>query len=375
MKQVLLKSNLMYCLFIIAGLLTSLSSQAIVYTLSNAADKNEVIAFDVDRRGNPFEIGRFDTQGKGTGARLGNQSALTTDASDRWLFTVNPGDGTLTSFRLQSSGLQFVNRVPSGGTRPLSVTVFGTLVYVLNEGDGTSQDPAFRYDNISGFRFTGGGILVPIPDSTRIIDVTRLTSPAQIGFNKSGTVLLITEKATDTITTYLMGSNGKPASTPLKRPSAVPTPFGFSFGDRDYVFITEANGGDTGATASYRVNRETGEVSGLVDLLKQGDATCWTVLSSDQTVGYSTNTGSGTVSLYRINFNGTLERFFNSANDIEIPTGTGVRDIVVTQDNNFLFTINNGEETLRGFFVNRSGAISPRNTAPIPASATGLMAR
>ena len=375
MKLTIVKSNFTKSLVVAAILVTSLSAEAIVYTLGNEADKNEVIAFDVDRRGNPIEIGRFDTQGIGTGARLGNQSALTTDASDRWLFAVNPGDGSLTSFRLQPDGLQFVNRVSSGGTRPLSVTVYGTLVYVLNEGDGTSKNPKLRYDNISGFRFTGGGILVPISGSTRIIDRTQLTSPAQVGFNKSGTVLLITEKATNTITTYRMKRNGKPVRRPLKRPSAVPTPFGFTFGDRDYVFITEANGGGAGVTASYRVNRETGEVSSLVDLVNQGDATCWTVLSNDQTIGYSTNTGSGTISLYRVNFDGTMDNFFNSTRGIEIPTGTGVRDAVLTQDNKNLFTINNTDEEIRGFFVGRSGFIVSRGTASIPPSATGLMAR
>lgn len=374
MKSTILKSTFIKSLVVATTLAASLSVEAIVYTLGNEAARNEVIAFDVDRRGNPIEIGRFDTQGIGTGARLGNQSALTTDASDRWLFAVNPGDGSLTSFRLQPAGLQFVNRVPSGGTRPLSVTVFGTLVYVLNEGDGASSDPELRYDNISGFRFTPGGVLVSIPDSTRIIDRTQLTAPAQVGFNKSGTVLLITEKATNTITTFLMGSDDTPAQTPLKRPSAVPTPFGFTFGDRDFVFITEANGGGPGVTASYRVDRGTGEVSSLVDLINQGDATCWTVLSNDQTIGYSTNTGSGTISLYRINFDGTIDNFFSSSG-VEIPSGTGVRDAVLTQDNQNLFTINNIDEQIRGFFVNRSGAISPRGTAPIPPSATGLMAR
>jgi len=359
-----------------AGLGISLSAQAIVYTASNESTGNQVIAFDINSRGNLTEIGRFDTQGTGTGAPLGNQSALTTDASDRWLFVTNSGDGTLTSFRLQANGLEFVNRVDSGGFRPLSVTVFGTLVYVLNEGTGLSSDPDnLRYDNISGFRFTGGGILVPIPNSTRIIDNTRLTAPAQVGFNKSGTVLLVTEKSTNTLTTYVMQQDGTPALSPLKRPSFVPTPFGFSFGDRDFVFITEANAGGPGVTASYRIDRETGAVSSLVDSIAQGNATCWTVLSSDQTVGYATNTGSGTVSLYRVNFNGTMDYFFHRNTDTPIPSGTGVRDAVLTQSNEFLVTLNNGVSQIRGFWVNRSGSIWSRSVLPIPASATGLIAR
>ncbi len=376
MYQFLMKTKaLMGAAILALALGISLPAAAVVYTASNEASGNQVIAFDIDSRGNITEIGRFDTQGLGTGAPLGNQGALTTDASDRWMFVVNPGDGSLTSFRLQAAGLEFVNRLPSGGSRPISVTVFGTLVYVLNEGDGVSADHNLRYDNISGFRFTGGGILVPIPDSTRIIDSKQLTAPAQVGFNKSGTVLLVTEKATDTLTTFVMQQDGTPALTPLKRPSAVPTPFGFAFGDRDFVFITEANGGGPGVTASYRIDRETGAVSNLVDLIHQGNAACWTVLSSDQTIGYTTNTADGTVSLYRINFNGTLEYFFNAPVDIPIRTGAGVRDAILTQNNHFLVTLNNGDGQVRGFWVNRSGAIAPRRTAAVPTSATGLIAR
>ena len=272
-------------------------AEALVYTASNEAEGNRVIVFDItENAGNLVEIASFPTGGTGTGAPLGNQSALTTDASDRWLFVTNSGDGTVTSFRLQENGLEFVNKVESRGYSPISVTVFGTLVYVLNEGSGEESDPpSIRYDNISGFRFNPQGELVFIKESVRIIDRTQLTAPAQVGFNKSGTVLLITEKATNTLTTFVMQPQGIPANEPLKRPSAVPTPFGFEFGDRDYVFITEANGGGQGVTASYRVNRETGAVSSLVDRIDQGNATCWTVLSSDQTIGYSINTGSDAV--------------------------------------------------------------------------------
>ena len=351
-------------------------AHAIVYTASNELNGNDVIAFDIDRQGNLKEIGRFPTGGTGTGSSLGNQGALATDASDRWMFVVSPGSGEITSFRLQPTGLQFVNKLRSGGFRPLSVTVFGTLVYVLNEGSGKEEDPRpMRYDNISGFRFTGGGLLIPIHNSTRIIDRTQLTSPAQIGFNKSGTVLLITEKATNTLTTYVMRRNGRPVRKPEKRSSFIPTPFGFSFGDRDFVNITEANNGGPGMTVSYRVDRETGEVSGRVDSIEQGTATCWTVVSSDQTIGYATNTGDGTVSLYRINFDGTLEFFFSGNKDRPIQTGTGVRDAVLTQNNQFLVTLNNGDNQVRAFRVNRRGNISPRGTLPIPGSVTGLVAR
>ena len=354
------------------------SAWAIVYTASNEASGNRVIAFDIDKSsGQLSEIGSFDTQGTGTGAPIGNQAALTTDASDRWMFVTNSGDGTVTSFRLQEQGLEFVNRIHSRGHSPISVTVFGTLVYVLNEGSGDAGDPPFlRYDNISGFRFNNVGELEYVNNSTRIIDRTQLTAPAQVGFNKSGTVLLITEKATNMLTTYRVRRDGRPAFRPRKRSSAVPTPFGFQFGDRDYVFITEANGGQRGVTASYRIDRATGEVSSLVDLIEQGNATCWTVLSSDQTIGYSINTGSNSVSLYNINFNGTLDLFFAGPNRSK-PTGAAPRDAVLTQDNQFLYVLNNGSGEIDGFRVRRSGRLVAQgiDSVSVPTSVTGIISR
>ncbi len=361
----------------IMAILLSQPASAIVYTSSNESEGNRVIAFDIsEKTGNLIAINSFPTGGTGTGAPLGNQSALTTDASDRWLFVTNSGDGTVTSFRLQEDGLQFVNKIESRGNSPISVTVFGTLVYVLNEGSGVETDPPrYRYDNISGFRFNNSGELTFIKDSVRIIDNTQLTSPAQVGFNKSGTVLLITEKATNTLTTFVMQQNDIPSLESQKRSSAVPTPFGFEFGDRDYVFITEANGGGPGVTASYRIDRQTGVVSSLVDLIEQGNATCWTVLSSDQTVGYSVNTGSGSVSLYRINFNGTIDPFFENRPNRLIETGAGPRDAVLTQDNQSFITLNNGDGEIRAFRVRRNGSLARRGSLPVPSSVTGLIAR
>ena len=377
MKNSLKKLKVLLLLCVMTGL--SLPASAIVYTSSNEAAGNRVIAFDVEKpSGQLVEIGSFDTQGTGTGAPLGNQAAMATDASDRWMFVTNAGDGTVTSFRLQPEGLEFVNRVSARGHSAISVTVFGTLVYVLYEGSGEAGDPpTMRYDSISGFRFGDAGVLRYINDSTRIIDRTQLTAPAQIGFNKSGTVLLITEKATNMLTTYRMISGDRPSFRSLKRSSAVPTPFGFEFGDRDYVFITEANGGARGVTASYRIDRNTGQVSSLVDLIEQGNATCWTVLSSDQTIGYSVNTGSNTVSPYRINFNGTIEPFLPQSPNSAFNTGGAPRDAVLTQNNQFLYVLNNGDGQIDGFRVFRMGGVSGQNITPVsvPTSVTGLLAR
>ena len=146
----------------------------------------------------------------------------------------------------------------SEGFSPVSLAIFGTLVYVVNAGN--PENSFSNPDNISGFRLNENGTLSPIPGSTRPLS-ENITAPAQIRFNREGTVLLFTEKATNSISTYTVNGDGTPG-TFHTRTAAVPIPFGFSFGDRDTVFITEANQGNAGVIASYRVNRESGTVTG-----------------------------------------------------------------------------------------------------------------
>jgi 6-phosphogluconolactonase len=59
---------------------------------------------------------------------------------------VNAGSDELSLFAVQPDGLRLADRVGSGGSKPTSVAVRGTLVCVLN--NGTS--------NISGFDLTDG---------------------------------------------------------------------------------------------------------------------------------------------------------------------------------------------------------------------------
>ena len=338
-----------------------------IYTMSNSTRANAVIVFDRDRRGNLLQGAEFRTNGRGTGGSLGNQSGVVLDQSFRWLFVVNAGDGTISSFRVLERGLQFVDRVPSGGDSPISLTVFGTWVYVLNEGLAGSSP-----DNISGFQFDSNGNLTPIPDSTRPLSADS-TDPAQIGFNKEGTVLLITEKATNQITTYTVNDDGTPG-TFRTRPAARPTPFGFSFGDCDIVYISEANQGNVGFVASYRVDRETGEVFGpAIDILEAQNAACWVVIANAGNIGYVTNTGSGTVSTFFINFDGTMSprnvRF-------NVQTGDGPLDLILSRDGSNLYTLNSGDNQIRVFSVRESdGRLIRGQSVFVPPGANGLAVR
>ncbi len=351
--------------FAVAAPLEAVST---VYTMTNAAAGNEILAFTPGPGGHLQPTGAFATGGAGTGGGLGNQGGVVLDPSDKWLFVVNAGDGTISVFQVTEKGLTLVDTVASGGFRPISLTVFRNWLYVLNAGDPADGN---NNDNISGFRINLDGTLTPIAGATRPLSAAA-TNPAQVGFNRQGTVLLVTEKATNKITTYTVNPDGT-ANAPLSRSSALPVPFGFQFGDRDVVFITEANPGNPGALVSYRVNPETGVVSDAIDVQTAENAACWVALSNDQTIGYVTNTGSASVSLFRINFDGTMDSFFPLGRAAK--TDGGPIDLVLTQDGRNLYTLNSSENTIRAFVVNRPGGLTSRGTVPVPAGANGLAAR
>lgn len=339
-----------------------------VYTMSNAVAGNQVLVFNRRPNGNLDAAGTFATGGTGTGGSLGNQSAVVLDPSDRWLFAANAGSGSISSFRVLNGGLQLVDTEPSGGFRPISITVFGTWVYVLNAGNANDPNSA---DNITGFQLNADGTLSPLPGAKRPLSA-RSTAPAQVSFNTAGTVLLVTEKATNTLTTYTVDADGLP-SAPLSRPSAIPTPFGFQFGDRDLVFISEANGGGPGSVVSYRVDRDSGVVSNAVDIFTAQNAVCWVVLSNDQMVGYATNTGSASISLFKINFDGTMKPLERGGQTV--PTGNGPLDLVLTQDGRYLYTLNSADDTIRAFRVLPGGRLTSLETIPVPDGSNGLAAR
>jgi hypothetical protein len=126
--------------------------------------------------------------GTGTGGGLGSQGAVVFTRDGRFLLAVNAGSNDISSFRVRPQGLELLDRVASGGMRPISVTSARGVVYVLNAGGA---------GNISGFRINNAGRLSPISGSAQSLS-SAASGPAQIEFDERGTRLVVTEKATNT---------------------------------------------------------------------------------------------------------------------------------------------------------------------------------
>jgi len=333
-----------------------------VYTLSNSTAGNEVIMYTRNASGYLTMSGSYSTGGNGTGSGLGSQGAVV--LSNGFLFAVNPGSDEVSVMNVSPSGLSMADKVSSGGTMPISLTVHNNLLYVLNAGGS---------GNITGFRVSGSGHLTSIPGSTQPLSGAGV-GPAQVEFNPWGNVLVVTEKGTNSINTYPVGSDGV-AGSPITQPSTGNTPFGFEFDKRGHLIISDAFGGgaNAGAMSSYNVSPLgisliTGPVANTQT------APCWVVVTNNGKFTYTSNTGTNNISGYRIGRNGSIAIFNDGGNTAT--TGAGPIDMAVSNDSQYLYSLNAGDNSISVFRIDNGhgGLSSVQTVSGLPAGSAGLAA-
>ncbi len=335
-----------------------------IYTMSNAASGNRVLSFLRLPDGRLLPAGSTPTGGKGSGGGLGNQGGLTLTGNERWLLAVNAGSHSLSIFAVRPFGLHLRDVQPSGGLQPVSVTTHGRLAYVLNA----------QSDSITGFHITPAGTLRPIPGSTRALSSTG-TGPAQVSFSPDGQTLVVTEKATNNIVTFPVDHHGVPGDARVQSSNGA-TPFGFAFGKRGHLLVSEAFGGapDASAVSSYDLDDDGALTTVSSSVATTETAACWVAVTPDGRYAYVTNTGSGTVSGYAVGFDGTLELLADDGRTAV--TGGGPLDLVITDSGRFLYTLNSGSNTITGFRVSADGTLTPLHGGlGVPAGANGLASR
>jgi 6-phosphogluconolactonase len=352
-------------IFALSG--AALAQAGAVYTLTNSSSGNAVLIFNRAANGQMSAGTMVSTGGMGSGGGLGNQGALAIDADNNFLFAVNAGSDNISVFKIRQNNLHLVSVTPSGGSHPISLTVNHGLLYVLNNGGAVGGT-----DTIAGFAVSPMGKLSMIVSGLGLSAAS--VGPAQIGFNNAGNVLLVTEKTTNSLDVFTVNSAGV-ASGPTVVASVGQTPFGFAFGKRDQAIVSEAFGGgaNAGAMSSYLVSQlgTVQTISGTV--ADNQSAPCWVVITNDGRFAYTTNTASGNISAYGVNFAGKL-RLLNAT----ASTGTGSKplDAAISNDGRYLYALTPGTGNIQGFFVALDGSLSPLTQASgVPASASGLIVR
>lgn len=337
-----------------------------VYTASNSPAGNAILLFDRLADGRLVPAGSVATGGTGTGSGLGNQGGLIVTRNEQWLLAVNAGSNSLSVFDVRKRGLRLVDVTPTGGARPISVTEHRGVVYVVHAGS----------DDIAGFTLGRDGRLRPLVGSVQGLSGAGV-GPAQIAFAPDGDVLLVTEKNTNRIVTFEIDRHGLPTDRRVQDASGV-TPFGFAFGRRNQVFVTEAFGGapNASATSSYEMQRD-GTLTPLSASVATGQtAACWAALTPDGRFAYVTNTGSGSITGYAVDFDGEIERLDDDGRTGVTGEGSTPIDVVITDSGRYLYNLNSGTHAIGSFRIQSDGGLTPLPfAAGLPVGANGLAAR
>jgi 6-phosphogluconolactonase len=336
-----------------------------VYVSTNSPAGNEVLVFQRAGDGSLGAPRAFVTGGLGTGGGLGNQGAVVLSHDGRRLFVVNASSNEVSVFAVRPGTLELLDRIGSGGTRPISIAVHGRLVYILNAG-GTG--------NISGFALDHHDDLRPLASSARPLS-SASADAAQVAFSPDGRLLVVTEKATSVISTYTVGADGL-ATGPNVQPSVGATPFGFAFSRKGTLVVSEAFGGalDASALSSYQASPAGALTAISPSVGTMETAACWVVITGNGRFAYTSNTGSGTISGYGLS--GTGELTLLDPDGVTATTMAGPIDLALTSNDRFLYSLDGSAGTISAFRVEADGGLTPAPGASgLPAGANGLAAR
>lgn len=286
------------------------------------------------------------TGGSGTGVivvdPLGSQGSLVLAQEGKILLAVNAGSNTVSSFRLERHGAELVGTVPSGGVNPVSIAVHENLVYVVNAGRGELAA------NLSGFFLNHDGTLAPIAGSmTPLGPASALPSCAV--FSPDGRFLVVSLRGLNQLVTYRVLPGGI-LSTPVITVSSGAGPFGMAFTRHGVLLVTEVG---PNALSSYRV-LDSGALEVISASIPNNQrATCWVSVTPDGRYAYTSNAGTGTISLFRVAKDGSLT-LIESVPSTPAMNGAPL-DSAIDPCGEFLYVLNGALGSISVFLIECEG--------------------
>jgi len=369
-----------------------------VYSMSNAADGNEVVAFSRAADGMLTRLGAYSTGGTGSGSFEDVANALVLGSAQgeaspnniidttNLLFAANAGSNSITVFKVKQDGLERVEVQDSGGEKPVSVTVNNGLLYVLNSGE--TEDDLFDGEgnviapncttgglpSVTGFKVSSDGQLDPIPNSTQMLSGDAFSGCAQVSFNPSGNVLVVTERTAvepgktndmlpagdeGVILTFTVNGDGTLDNKQIFDATGQ-GPFGFTFRKEDGLLLTSEQfdgpfGPDLGAASAYALDSDGNLTATSASVGNGGTDSCWFVVTDDGTLGFVASffDPSPRISSYRISPEGDLT-LING--DAAIPE-QGAADLALSGDSKYLYNINAFTGKVNAYKVGKDGSL------------------
>ena len=340
-----------------------------LYTLANATTANQVAAYLRASNGNLSRDGGYATNGKGLGAGLGSQGALVFDDASQRFFAVNAGDDSISMLAINAHGeLTAIATVPSGGKRPVSITVHAGTVYVANQGDLTAASVGA---NISGFQVKGD-TLVAIAGSIQPLSAATDVHPTDIAFTPDGGFLVVSERFVSKLDTFKVVAGVAQAGQ--FQPSSGKQPFAFDFSPEGNLVVAEVGDGSAhGSSVSSYAISETGALTPITAALPtlQG-AACWLVMAGGY--AYIANAASANLTGVVVSETGALT--LRDAGGITAVTGMGATDLAVSPDRGLLYSLAGGAHTITPFTIHPDGSLTALPALPgVSTTAVGLAVR
>ncbi len=336
------------------------------FTETNAASGNSVLVYARDALGHLHHVGTAPTGGAGTDANLGSQGAVALGSQGRRLYAVNAGSNTVSVFGVLGAHVWREAVVPSGGTQPISVAVGQGTVYVLNAG-GTP--------NVAAFRITRRG-LHPLANGVQSLGATD-AGPAEVATDPLAGVVVVTNKTSNTIDTFLTRPSGRLAPAD-SQPSTGATPFGFAFTPLGTLVVSDAGEAPTSAATAYRVSAAGALSVTSAPLQTNQMAACWVATTPDGRFAYVADAHSGTISGMRVTVGGKLSLLDPSGISASGGAGSTTLDESVTPGGHFLsVVVDNATPGVNGiatFAIGPGGSLHPAGFTPgLAASDVGLV--
>jgi 6-phosphogluconolactonase (cycloisomerase 2 family) len=342
-----------------------------VFVQTNEVSGNRIVVYRRGDDGHLSQAGDYATGGNGGVAapgnesdRLGTQGSLVYDARHSLLLAVNAGSNTVSAFSIHGDSLKLLDVVPSGGDFPASIAVHGDLVYVLNAGGaGIVQGYSIHRHGLRSLRGLARslGLANSVPPNF-------LTSPGQVGFTPDGRQLIVTTKASGSnIDVFRVGRHGLLSDTPVVNASATPVPFAFTFDRSQRLVVGEAG---TSSVTTYTINHD-GTLTGAQSLSDNQTALCW--IQQVRGYYYVANTGSNTLSVYRID--GAGKPSLVGPTGVVASTEAGPIDLAAPSKGDFLYGETGTAGTVDEYRVNRDGTLTKLGAVTgLPAGIEGIAA-
>jgi len=356
---------------LVAGVISPVSSLAqnsshsgAVFLMTNAADKNEVLAYERTADGSLTFSDRYSTDGRGSGGitdPLASQGSVTLSQDHSLLFVANPGSGNISVFGVNGSRLWLLDKFPSGGSTPVSIAQNGGLLYVLNQGAAGS---------VVGFYQQYPGHFKQIENSTQYLSADD-AGGSSVSITPNGKFLVVAEKSTGKFDVFPVLSNGSlgPKVTAASPGAGL---FDATIAPNGIVIANET--GPAGANNASAVSSYAIQANGALTPISQsvpslGNANCWSAITPNGKFLYVDNSASNTVSGFAIGSSGRLTPLGDTVLG-SLPEGSTNIDMAISADGKYLYTLNSSNGTIGIFAIQPDGSLTYiAETGDLPKSA------